>query len=139
MPSEKDNPFSLCAMLRFLFQFNGTATRKDWWITMLLTAVLEAPCALLCPWSPLLSGVMALLLVPALAVSARRMRSTGNHAEHCLFSFSGVAALLLLMPNLSEEILTTAQPFLVLLFLVGGIVALSHAIICGFVNETREA
>lgn len=139
MPSEKVNPFSLCAMLRFLFQFKGAATRKDWWMTMSLTAVLEALCALLCPWSVLLSVVMALLLVPALAVSARRMRSTGNHAEHCLFSFAGVAALLLLMPNLSEEVLATAQPFLVLLFLVGGIVALSHAIICGFVNSTREA
>lgn len=139
MGAEKDNPFSLSAMLRFLFRFNGTATRKDWWMTMGFTAVPEVLCALLCPWSLLLSLVMALLLIPALAVSARRMRSTGNHAEHCLFSFAGMAALLLLVPNLSEKVLATAQPFLVLLFLVGGIVALSHAVICGFVNETREA
>lgn len=126
-------------MLRFLFQFNGTATRKDWWMTTALTAALEGGLALLCPLTLWVTLLMALLLLPFLAVSCRRMRSTGNHAEHCLFSFAGVAALLLVMPNLSEHILAVAQPFLVLLFLVGGIVALSHAVICGFVNSIQEA
>lgn len=48
-------------------------------------------------------------------------------------------ALLLLLPNLREAVLATAQPFLKRLSLVGGIVDLSHTGIRGFVNETREA
>lgn len=125
-------------MLRFLFDFNGSASRKDWWCITALTALILGG-ALLLPPHALLSAGCALLLLPWLAVSARRMHSTGNEAAPCLFSLAGVAILLLLQPLLNDSTREIAAPFLQLLLLIGGIVALSYAVICGFIQHSHRA
>lgn len=121
-------------MLKHIVTFNGSASRKDWWLVSAFTLLPAALCLCLSPHA--LWCVPALVLViPWLAVSARRMHSTGNEAAPCLFSFAGVAALLALFPLLSEPVRDIAAPFVQLLLLVGGIVALSYAVICGFVAD----
>lgn len=120
--------------MKSLFLFSGSASRKEWWCTTLLTSAVVALLAFLCYPSPLGSLLCALVLIPWLAVSARRVRSTGNTPEHCIFSFGGLATLLLLLPHVSETTLAIAAPFVQLLCLIGGIIALSYAVICGFVT-----
>lgn len=121
-------------MLKHIVTFNGSASRKDWWLTSACTLPPAALCLCL-PAHPLGSAAALLLLVPWLAVSARRMHSTGNEPAPCLFSFAGIAALLAALPLLSESVRDIAAPFVQLLLLVGGIVALSYAVICGFVAD----
>lgn len=117
--------------------FDGSATRKTWWMMTLLTAVIEALLFFVAPHSVLLSALGAAAALPWLAVSAKRMHGTGNSPEFCLFSFGGMLALLLILPLLSEQTLALAQPFLLLLSLTCGIVALSYAIICGFITDSH--
>lgn len=117
--------------------FDGTATRKTWWMMTLLTAAIEALIVFLAPQSAWLSLIGAAAALPWLAVSVKRMHGTGNRPEFCLFSFGGMLALLLILPLLSEQTLALAQPFLILLSLTCGIVALSYAIICGFVSDSH--
>lgn len=125
-------------MLKSLFLFSGSATRKEWWYVALPTAAASGIFSLCGGATSPLGLLCAPALLPWLAVSVRRMRDTGNTPEHCLFSFGGVAGLLLLIPHLQEDKLAIAAPFLSLLLTVSGIVALSHALICGFVSSSRE-
>lgn len=124
-------------MMKQMMTWNGSATRKEWWTISACTVLPAALCLLLAPfgWG---SAAAALLMLPWLAVSARRMHSTGNEPAPCLFSFAGVAALLAVLPLLSEATREIALPFAQLLLLVGGIVALSYAVICGFVSGAEQ-
>ena len=65
-------------MIKFLFCFNGKSTRKEWWMVTLATLAAEALLYLLVPACPWLLAACAAVLVPWLAVSSRRLESTGN-------------------------------------------------------------
>lgn len=126
-------------MMKQLLLFNGTATRKEWWLITAVTGAVLSIATLIFHTSALLCAVAAIGILPWLAVSARRMQSTGNETAPCLFSFAGLTALVLVLPLLSDSVRDTAAPFVQLLLLIGGIVALSYALICGFVKQSHRS
>lgn len=124
-------------MMTFLFQFAGTATRKEWWLTTLVTLLVQG--ALVAVWGGTWYGSLLALavLLPWLAVSCRRLRVSGNAPEPGLFCFALVPAVLVCAPLVDADTMAVAWPMLELLLLVCGIVFLSYAIICGFVAAKK--
>lgn len=124
-------------MMTFLFNFVGTATRKEWWLTTLVTALVEAALGvgLHGTWYGAVAALAVLL--PWLAVSARRLRTSGNAPEPGVFCFGLVPAVGILAPLVDEHTMAVAWPMLEFGLLVGGIVFLSYAIICGFVSAKK--
>lgn len=124
-------------MMTFLFHFVGTATRKEWWLTTLVTALVEAALwvGLHGTWYGALAALVVLL--PWLAVSARRLRTSGNAPEVGVFCFGLVPAVGILAPLVDDYTMAVAWPLLEMLLLVCGIVFMSYAIICGFVSAKK--
>lgn len=119
-------------MIKFLFCFNGKSTRKEWWMVTLATLAAEALLYLLVPACPWLLAACAAVLVPWLAVSSRRLESTGNRPEKGLAGFLVLLLPFMLLPLMDGMGREAAQPFLFVLAMLGGIVSVSYAVICGF-------
>lgn len=124
-------------MLSYLFRFVGSATRKEWWLTTLLTAAPVTALWLLCPSVPVCSLVSVAALVPWLAVSSRRLLSSGNAPEKGVFCFALLPTLLFLMPLADARTREIAWPLAEVAALVCGIVFLSYAVICGFISGKK--
>lgn len=124
-------------MMTFLFQFAGTATRKEWWLTTLVTALAEAALCtgLAGTWCGALAALVVLL--PWLAVSCRRLRTSGNAPEVGVFCFGLLPAVGFFAPLVDERTMAVAWPMLEFGLLVGGIIFASYAIICGFVSAKK--
>lgn len=129
--------FPLTDMMNYLFYFVGSATRKEWWLTTLVTLAAEAALWCLCPGTVLCTLLSILFLVPWLAVSSRRILSTGNAPEKGVFCFALLPVILFLMPLADAQTRETAWPLVEVLALVCGIVFLSYAVICGFVSGKK--
>lgn len=124
-------------MMTYLFRFVGSATRKEWWLTTLATAAAEALLWFCCPLPELCSAVSVLLLLPWLAVSSRRLQSSGNEPQKGIFCFALLPTLAFLLPLLGEHTREVAEPLVQVFMLICGIVFLSYAIICGFVEGKK--
>lgn len=124
-------------MMTYLFRFVGSATRKEWWLTTLATAAAEGLLRLCCPLPVLCAAVSVLLLLPWLAVSSRRLRSSGNAPETGVFCFALLPTLAFLLPLLGEHTREVAEPLVQVFMLICGIVFLSYAIICGCITGKK--
>lgn len=120
-----------------LFRIVGSASRKTWWLITLITIAAETVLLLCCP-SLLLSSVPALvLLLPWLAVSARRLRRCGQEPLQGIVALATLPAVLFLMMAAGADTCAQAYPLPQVFALICGIVFLSYALICGLVSDRQ--
>jgi uncharacterized membrane protein YhaH (DUF805 family) len=101
-------PQSISTVFRKYAEFNGVATRPEFWWWILFTTLVNAALSTLSVWNvsahgsypigPNLTGLWAIaVLVPTLAVTVRRLRSTGRSWANLFWLLLPVAGLIVLV------------------------------------------
>ena len=119
-------------MKTLIHWLTASATRKEWWLETLATAVLAGLGGWLLP-SVAAWVVSALLLSLWVLLSCRRLRSTGNRAEVFVFSVALLVAVPAFALTLGMPALSLAVPMVML-----GIVPLSYMIMCGCLPSVEK-
>lgn len=101
-------PQSISTVFRKYADFTGTAARPEFWWWILFTTLVNAALSTLSVWNvsaqatypvgPNLTGLWAIaVLVPTLAVTVRRLRSTGRSWANLFWLLLPIAGLIILI------------------------------------------
>lgn len=92
--------FKACMTTKFA-QFSGTASRSEFWLFVLATAIISIILGIVGAAIPALSFLSTLasliFFIPSLAVGARRLRDAGFSPWWLLIYITGIGALVLLI------------------------------------------